>query len=203
VPLTDRHSEIENGIEGSESFDERAMVACIRAGDGKAFDTMVVMYYEPMLRLAVSYLYLRESAEEVVQDVLLAIWQKRAQWQPTGALRLYLFTATRNRAFSQLRHRRVEQRLAQAVASDGDVLAFTPKREAADHVQRTTELDQAIHAAIDALPPRMKETFVLSRHHHMSHEEIARVMGTSIKTVQEQIGRALKVLRGALADWLE
>lgn len=197
-----RHEKNDGAAEGAQSLDERATVAAIRAGDANAFDALVVAHYESLLRLAFSYLGTRESAEEAVQDVFLAIWERRGEWSPHGALRPYLFSATRNRAFTQLRHRRVEHRLADAAASGRDVLPFAPARQSADEAQRGAELDAAIRAAIDRLAPRTREAFVLSRQQHMSHAEIAHVMGTSIKTVQEQIGRALKVLRGELADWL-
>src|SRR5688572_29959919 len=106
-----RHDTDEHTSEESQTLDERATVAGIRAGNANAFDALVVAHYQPLLRLAVNYLGMRETAEEVVQDVFLAIWTRRAQWSPDGALRLYLYSATRNRAFSLLRHRRVEQRV--------------------------------------------------------------------------------------------
>jgi RNA polymerase sigma-70 factor (ECF subfamily) len=65
------------------------------------------------------------------------------------------------------------------------------------------ELDRAIRAAVDRLPPRCREAFQLSREHQLSYEQIAETMGTSVKTVQEQIGRALRALRSSLAEWLQ
>jgi RNA polymerase sigma-70 factor (ECF subfamily) len=192
-------------VDGQSGSGERAMVAGIRSGDASAFDAMVVDHYQALLRLAFSYLGVRESAEEVVQEVFLRIWEQRAQWSPAGSVRPYLFTATRNGAISQLRHGRVEQGLVAAsrAGASPDVLRFTPAREHTDDRQRVAELDAAIRAAIERLSPRMREAFVLSRQQHLSHDEIARVMGTSIKTVQAQIGGALQVLRRDLADWLE
>lgn len=197
-----RHHQTDDGIAQHSAPAVQQTVAAIRAGDPSAFDALVVAHYEPLLRLAFSYLGSRESAEEVVQDVFLRIWEQRAHWSPNGALRPYLFSAVRNGAFSQLRHRRLEHQLAENAASGNDVLAFAPTRENADDQQQTAELNAAIQAAIETLPPRTKEAFVLSRQQHLSHDEIARVMGTSVKTIQEQIGRALKALRIQLADWL-
>lgn len=180
-----------------------ALLERLRAGDTVAFDEMVLAYYEALLRLAVNYLGSRESGEEVVQDVLLNVWRQRAELVAPAGLRMYLFAATRNRAFSRLRHRRVEERLHDQAHIDASTLPFTPRRVETDEHVRTAELEAAIRAAIDQLPPRCREAFVLSRQHHLTHDEIAGVMGTSIKTVQEQIGRALKSLRRALDDWLE
>jgi RNA polymerase sigma-70 factor (ECF subfamily) len=204
MPSINRGSETsQQSADAPESVDDRVIVARIREGDAKAFDAMVVEYYEKLLGLAFIYLRERQSAEEVVQDVFLAIWQHRTRWAPDTSLRLYLYAATRNRAFSRLRHRRLEDRFSRDAAANEDVLSFSSSREDADTGQRTAELSAAIESAIESLPPRMREAFVLSRQAHLTHEEIARVMGTSMKTVQEQIGRALKNLRLALADWLE
>lgn len=190
-------------IDSPEGIDDRVVAARIREGDSKVFDALVVEYYERLLRLAFTYVRERETAEEVVQDVFLAIWQQRARWAPDGGLRIYLYAATRNRSFSWLRHRRLEEGFARDAGANQGVLPFVAAIEEADAAQRTEELDAAIVSAIESFPPRMREAFVLSRQNHLTHEEIARVMGTSIKTVQEQIGRALKTLRIALADWIE
>ncbi len=180
-----------------------ALITRLRAGDTVAFDEIVIAYYETLLRLAMSYLDSRESGEEVVQDILLNIWRQRADLVAPAGLRLYLFAATRNRAISQLRHRRVEQRLHDQVDVRAEALPFVPRQTETDARVRAAELEVAIRTAIDQLPTRCREAFVLSRQHHLTYEEIARVMGTSTKTVQEQMGRALKSLRRALADWLE
>jgi RNA polymerase sigma-70 factor (ECF subfamily) len=179
------------------------LVAAIRHSDSAAFDMLVISHYRTLVSLATTYVGTRENAEEVVQDVFLKIWERRTTWTLSGPLRNYLLAATRNGAISRLRHWRVERQVEQAAAAGVvDQLPFLPAHRDADAGQRAAELRTAIEAAIQGLPPRMREAFVLSRRERLTHAEIAVVMGTSIKTVQEQIGRALRQLHSTLSDWI-
>jgi RNA polymerase sigma-70 factor (ECF subfamily) len=182
---------------------EQDLVAAVRRGDSAAFDMLVIAHYQTLVSLATTYVGTRENAEEIVQDVFLRIWARRTAWTLSGPLRNYLLAATRNGAISQLRHWRVERRMKEAVTiGPPDSLPILPAHRDADAGQRTAELQAAIEAAIRGLPPRMREAFVLSRRQRLTHAEIASVMGTSIKTVQEQIGRALRQLHTTLSDWI-
>ena len=138
-----------------------------------------------------------------MQEVFLKIWERRTTWTLSGPVRNYLLAATRNGAISRLRHWRVERRIEEAVSAGAeDEVPFLPRHRDADAGQRTAELRAAIEAAVHSLPPRMREAFLLSRRERLTHVEIAAVMGTSIKTVQEQIGRALRQLHTTLSDWI-
>ena len=182
---------------------DHQLVAAIRQGDSAAFDMLVIGHYRTLVSLATTYVGTRENAEEVVQDVFLKIWEKRTTWTLSGPVRNYLLAATRNGAISRLRHWRVERRIEEAVtAGAADELPFLPAHRDADAGQRAAELGAAIEAAVHSLPPRMRETFMLSRRERLTHAEIASVMGTSIRTVQEQIGRALRQLHTTLSDWI-
>jgi RNA polymerase sigma-19 factor, ECF subfamily len=182
---------------------EQRLVAAIRQGDSAAFDTLVIGHYRTLVSLATTYVGTRENAEEVVQDVFLRIWERRSTWTLSGPIRNYLLAATRNGAISRLRHWRVERRIEEAVTTRPvDALPFLPAHRDADAGQRAAELRAAIEAAVHGLPPRMREAFILSRRERLTHAEIAAVMGISIKTVQEQIGRALRQLHITLSDWI-
>ena len=182
---------------------EQQLVAAIRRSDSAAFDMLVISHYRTLVSLATRYVGTRENAEEVVQDVFLKIWERRTTWTLSRSLRSYLLAATRNGAISRLRHWRVERRIEEAVTAGAvDEFPFLPAHRDADAGQRAAELRAAIEAAVQRLPPRMREAFVLSRRERLTHAEIASVMGTSIKTVQEQIGRALTQLHSTLSDWI-
>ena len=185
-----------------DSDKELAWARRIRAGDASAFESLFSAYYASLLRFTFGYVKARSVAEELVQDTFFHLWLQRERWEVRETVRAYLYTATRNRALNWLRRRAMEQRWTDN-ADDSTDVAFVPRMERADERAQMTELDAAIHAAIDQLPPRCRETFVLSRQHHLSHEQIADVMGISVKTVQEQMGRALRALRHSLAEWLE
>jgi RNA polymerase sigma-70 factor, ECF subfamily len=181
---------------------ELALAERVRDGDTAAFETLFTAYYEPLLRYAVGYVKSRPAAEEMVQDVFLTCWVQREQWQVEGSVKGYLYAMTRNRALNWLRRGSVERRWAASVERTPGASRLVPRQDPADQATRLAELDRAIRAAVDRLPPRCREAFQLSREHQLSYEQIAETMGTSVKTVQEQIGRALRALRLSLADWV-
>jgi len=131
------------------------------------------------------------EAEELVQDVMFKVWERREHLAMGDELKTYLYRATRNHALNLLRRRRLE-RLWQAML---------PREEpsvAAEEPDDSSELERAVRAAIDALPDRCREVFLLSREHGLSYAAIAATMGISVKTVETQMGRALKALRFSL-----
>lgn len=176
-------------------------VARIRAGDGAAFEAMFRQYYEPLLRFALTYLPVRESAEDLVQDVFYRIWEHRERWAVRTTLAAYLYAAVRNRALDYVRHQLVEQQWEERALLARDVTAATLRVPPVSALAQLElgELDLVIRRAVDRLPERCRQTFLLSRVHGLAYAEIAAVMGTSVKTVKIQMGRALKALRAAVA----
>jgi RNA polymerase sigma-70 factor (ECF subfamily) len=138
-----------------------------------------------------------DVAEELVQDIFLKIWTKREQLTDIDALKTYLFRAARNQALNYLRRGKLERRWAEAQALEGEPATTY----AADDDASGQELTEAVRAAIDRLPPRCREVFLLSRDGGLTYAEIARTLGISVKTVETQMGRGLKALRGVLAKY--
>lgn len=184
---------------------DQEWIARIRAGDPRAFEALFSAHYEPLVRFAYGLLQSRAAAEEVVQEIFLKLWEQRARWEVQRTLRTYLYGATRNGALNALRHADIEQRLAARMDTHSDTASagVMPRMVGADERVRVQELRAAIARAIERLPARCRETFVLSREHQMTYEQIADVMGVSVRTVEEQIGRAIKSLRTSLSPWLE
>jgi RNA polymerase sigma-70 factor (ECF subfamily) len=176
--------------------EERALFARLSAGDEAAFDAVFRAWYAPLVRVAEGVVRERVVAEEVVQDVLLEVWRRREQLGGEESPRAYLIRATRNRALNHVRHLRVQQRGAPYVAMRTE----EPAEAASRLVQ--AELDAALHDAVADLPPRCREVFELSRVHGLSYAEIARALEISVKTVEAQMGKALRTLRERLAPWL-
>jgi RNA polymerase sigma-70 factor (ECF subfamily) len=176
--------------------DERALFARLAAGDEDAFDAIFRVWYAPLVRIAEGIVRERAVAEEVVPDVLREVWRRRERLGSEEAPRAYLIRSARNRALNHVRHLRVEQRGAPKAAGP----AVTGPMGAARLVE--AELEAAMHAAVGALPPRCREVFELSRVHGLSYADIGRSLEISIKTVEAQMGKALRLLRERLAPWL-
>ncbi len=178
-------------------MDDRALLERLRGSDGAeaAFDTIFRTWYAPLVRAAEAMLRDRAAAEEVVQDMMLALWRRRETLEVDESLRAYLYRATRNRALNHLRRQRVEQR---GEPYAGDRTATAP---IADSALGERELADAIREAVTSLPPRCREVFELSRAHGLTYAEIAKTLEISVKTVEVQMGKALRVLRERLAAW--
>jgi RNA polymerase sigma-70 factor (ECF subfamily) len=175
---------------------DRALLGRLRAGDAAAFDAIFRGRYAVLVGVAERMLRDRAVAEEVVQDVLLNLWRRREALGPDEALGPYLVRATRNRALNHLRHLHVERRDAVHAAGPTAAPAAGAGRAVA------SELAAAAAAAVADLPPRCREVFALSRGRGLSYAEIAEALDISVKTVEAQMGRALRTLRERLAPWL-
>ena len=174
--------------------DLQALTRRIREGDAAAFEILFRAHYAELCSFVRVQIGSVEIAEELVQDVLLRVWNGRAHLDPTQSLRPYLYRAARNHVLNYLKRRRVETRSLQDVAA-----LPTPGLAATDEAVRTRELSVAIERALASLPERCRLIFTMSRDNGMSYAAIADVLGISQKTVETQMGRALKSLRASLA----
>jgi RNA polymerase sigma-19 factor, ECF subfamily len=167
----------------------------LREGIEEAFDAIFRAYYADLVGFAQSMLRDRTGAEDAAQDVMLELWRRRKNIVLETSLRAYLLQATRNRALNQIRHRHVVARV------DPENLAAAPAPPA-DRRAMEGELEGVVRRAIGELPDRCREVFKLSRFHGLTYAEIARTLDISVKTVEAQMGKALRTLRHQLAPWL-
>jgi RNA polymerase sigma-70 factor, ECF subfamily len=177
-------------------MDDRELLERVRAGDEAAYDTVFRTWYPPLVRVAGALLKDSDAAEEVVQDVMVELWRRRHVMDADTTLRAYLLRAVRNRSLNHLRHLKVRR------DTTSDVEALYDEPIAADQPVVANELSEAVKVALDGLPPRCREVFDLSRVHGLKYAEIAESLGISQKTVEAQMGKALRILRERLAQWL-
>ena len=167
----------------------------LRAGEQDAYESIFRTYYAQLVAAAEYMVRDRAEAEDVVQDVMVELWRRRENIEVATSLKAYLYRAVRNRALNQLRHQKVAPRAEPEAA---DRIAGSP----ADRDFETREINMAVRKAVAGLPDRCREVFELSRIQGLSYGEIAKVMEISIKTVEAQMGKALRVLREELASYL-
>jgi RNA polymerase sigma-70 factor (ECF subfamily) len=186
----------------SASMDpERELVARIRAGDVAAFRELYDELAPGLLRFALTQLHSRELAEELVQDLFLNVWKYRQGWVPTRSLKAYLFGALRNGISSYRRTRASRHELRQTTDDTSMALDALPCALRADDRLNEADLMDALDRAVDALPRRCRETFLLVRQQQLSYLEAADVLGVSVKAVEMNMVRAFAALRQQLADW--
>ena len=176
--------------------DDRDLLARLRGGDHAAFDEIFRQWYEPVVRSANRVLHDPGVAEELSQDVFLEFWRRRDTLAPDSSIAAYLMQAVRNRALNHLRHLAVQKKSVVYVE------ALSEPAEHADVAVQRGEVETAIAVAIAELPPRTREVFVMSRERGLRYSEIAEELGISVKAVEANMSRALRILRERLAPFL-
>ncbi|MCF6406837.1 RNA polymerase sigma-70 factor [Chitinophaga filiformis] len=169
---------------------DRELVVMLQAGDNAAFTELYNRYKKPLIIHGYKKTGDLEDAKEIVQEVFSTLWSQREQLPPIQQVSAYLYTMVRNKVLNYIEHKQVEARYAlnfQNFIDEG--------HNASDIQMREKELQQMIDKEIAALPPKMREVFILSRKEHLSHKEIAERLNISEFTVKNHIKAALKILR--------
>jgi RNA polymerase sigma-70 factor, ECF subfamily len=178
-----------------ESPEEAALTAAIREGDHRAFRRFFERHHAGLLR----YLDRRGVSDEVADDLAQAafvyLWEHRAALDPARSARAYLYRIAHTRA---LNHFRDTARLVRDVPEDGPSAPTAPASDAAEAAM----LQEALAAAVAALPERRRAVFELCFGQGLSHKEAAEALGLSPKTIEHQMGYALKTLRARLERFL-
>ena len=175
---------------------ESEWIVKIQAGDKLAFELLFNFYCQRLIHFARRYVNDVQIAENIVQEVFVSVWNKREKLNPSRKIKSYLFTAVKNEALNELRHREVEIR-------SGDKLINLIERDIDPEQEfAANEINKEIHKAINELPEKCREIFTMNRFDGLKYAEIAEILNISIKTVETQMGRALKKLRGRLKQFL-
>ena len=171
------------------------LLSALKASEKKAFDKLFRKYY-PMLCAYCHRFVDLEDAEEIVQDVMLWLWENRETLIIETSLSQYLFKMIYRRALNRIARQDVKHR--------ADTHFFEEMHEMLQNADfyQVEELTHRINKAIAALPPSYREAFVMHRFREMSYKEIAATLEVSPKTVDYRIQQALKQLRTDLKDYL-
>ncbi len=172
------------------SIKDETLFAQMKMQDAKAFELLFKRHYKPLCRRVNTMLNDEEATEDVVQALFIKIWESRETIQTPDSVAAYLFTAARNRALNYIK--------SQARKSSNEVPLTNLHDEADNRMEEqmdAKELQKALYTAIDSLPEKRREVFVLSRFEGKSYKEIAEIMQISVKTVEAQMGKALSTLR--------
>lgn len=176
---------------------EALLVQQMKDGNKAAFEKLFHEHYQMLCRFGYRWVQDAEQVEEIVQEIFVGLWEKRETLTITGSFKSYLFSAIRNACLNHIKHLNVRaehQTYVQATAN--------PNLNSVDQQVQASELARAIADAVEELPERCKAVFKLSREEGKKYAEIAEELDISIKTVENQMGKALKMLRERLKDYL-
>ena len=174
---------------------DTSLLTAMQNGDRSAFDMLFQKYYSVLC--AYCYRFVRlEDAEEIVQDVMLWLWENRERPIIEYSLKQYLFKAVYHRCMTRIVQNEVKQRADTAYHE-----RMSAMLQDVD-IYQINELSRHIQKAINELPPAYKEAFNMHRFRNLSYKEAAELLNVSPKTVDYRIQQALKILRVKLKDYL-
>lgn len=169
----------------------------LQLDDKAALKELFEAHYRPVCAAIHRFVGERGMTEDLAQQVFIRFWEKRHQIEISTSPGAYLHRMAVNEALAWLRSKKNQQ--------PEEITHATPFNPQADgeEVFLQHELNEQIHLAIETLPPRCRAVFQLSRFEELSYQEIADRMEISVKTVEHQMGKALRVLREQLQPYLK
>jgi len=171
------------------------IVRRIREGDTGQFESLFRSSYVSLVRYAKTLLRDHDTAEEIVQDLFFRLWKDKEKLQIESSLNGYLFRAVHNRCLHHIDHKRVIEKYAREAA-----LNEQENNENPVDILNYSELQARIARIIERLPEKCGRIFCMNRFEGLKYSEIADKLSISVKTVEANMGRALKEFRKALAE---
>lgn len=175
--------------------EEKQVITQVVTGDLNTFEMVFRDYYKPLVRYGSTFLKDPDEAEDIVQQVFVSLWEKRAQLDIHTSIRAVLYKAVQNACLNKIKHLKVRHAYAE------DFKAVSVHEDAADPVQ-VNELNERIQMAVNHMPEQCGRIFRMSRFEQLRYQEIADQLGLSVKTIENQMGKALKIVREELKDYL-
>jgi RNA polymerase sigma-70 factor (ECF subfamily) len=171
------------------------IIGRIRKGDIKEFELLFRSSYASLVKYAKTLIKDHDTAEEIVQDLFFRLWQNKENINIESSLNGYLFRSVHNSCLHYIEHMKVVERHEQEmsfVQNDGS--------ESPAEILQYKELQSKIARTIEKLPERCGQIFCMNRFEGLKYSEIAEKLAVSIKTVEANMGKALKEFRKALAE---
>ena len=181
----------------SMEANETTVIQLLSERNEKAFEQVFKSNYKNLHAYACTIVKDDVMAEEMVQNVFYKIWEKTAQLSISGSVAAYLYRAVYNESLNYLKHQKVK-------AAYQNYSAYQMKNTADSASKKVLykELAEKLHHALNELPEQCRTVFQLSRFEELRYREIAAQLNISVKTVENHMGKALKLLRLKLIDFL-
>ncbi len=173
---------------GNKHSEDKKLIKRIAQGNKQAFEQLFRLYYPALVVYAQKFMINRDVSENIVQDLFVDLWEKRQKLK-INMPSAYLYRSVKNRCINELKNKKYFTDL------DKESLLFVEEDEEFD-----PELIVLVQNTIAKLPKQRQRIFIMSRYEGLKYKEIADKLGLSIKTVEAQMGKALKFLRKNLKE---
>lgn len=168
----------------------KSLVKQLKKGNEKAYNSLVKTYYNELCIYVTNLSQDRFKSEDIVQNVIIRIWEQREKLNPDFSIKSLLYKSVYNEFIDQYR-RDIAVTALEKKYIEG-LNTFYEKKEGENELER---LITVVKNEIELLPPRCKETFLLSKQEGLTYVEIAGHLKVSIKTVESQMNRAFSIIR--------
>jgi len=176
----------------------------LKKDDQNAFKEIFYIYYHRLVNYAKSYVFDKQIAEDIIQDIFFNIWIKRKELEINISLSAYLYRAVHNRCIQYLRQKYINENVFDPENSlklkEAEILYQLYSNFSFSEIE-FNEMEKIIKNTYNSLPQKTREVFDLSREHNLTYQEIAETLNMNIKTIEYHISRALKAFREALNDY--
>lgn len=170
-------------------------VACRR--DEPSYKTLFLHFHKPLLELAYSFVHSRETAEELVCDVLMKVWTMKEALLKINNLKFYLYQSVRNSSLNELKKNKKHSGLdIEDLTMQPDESLYNP-----EELLIKDELNYRITSAINELPPKCKQVYKLVREEGFTYKEVAQLLDISTNTVDRHLNNALHKLMHAVKEY--
>lgn len=180
-----------------QQLNDKDLLDLLRRDREKAIELLFVRYYSFLCKVIIKIIPDENLVEDLAQEVFFELWRKKEVLHINTSLKAYLRRAGMNKALNYIRDQKIKW-------NGSEENLQIPSREAgAGQIIEASELEAMINSAIDELPEKCRLVFVLSRFEDLTYKEIAARLDISVKTVENQISKALKQLRHKLEPYLK
>jgi RNA polymerase sigma-70 factor (family 1) len=176
---------------------EKLLLKNIKKNDKASFSIVFTQYYKDLVTFSFGIVHNINTAEEIVQDVFIKLWENRASLIIDRSLKSYLLKSVQNHSLNWLQHVKVQSRFT-AYILDHQLLS---NNETENYILHS-ELEQNLQEALNKIPPEYAQAFKMNRFENLSYPEIAQKLGVSTRTIEVRISKALSFLRIELREFM-
>ena len=175
---------------------EKVLISKLKTGDSSAFSDIFTAYYKDLVMFGARFTKDLNSAEEIVQDTFVKIWEEHESINVSVSLKSYLLKIVQNKCINWCRHKKIMQAHSSFVKESPPQFDYDT-----DSYILYSELQEKIDAALDKLPKEISDAFRMNRYKGLKYHEISEIQHTSVRTIEVRIGKALNMLRNHLKEY--
>jgi RNA polymerase sigma-70 factor, ECF subfamily len=183
-------------VKSTPSVLEREMVSNLRVGDISAFTNIFTAYYKDLVIFATRFTKDRNSAEEIVQDTFVHLWEEHDTINISTSLKSYLLKTINNKCIDWYRHKKVIKEHTDFILETSIYYEFDT-----ENYVLHSELEGKIEEALALLPDEISQVFRMNRFKGLKYQEISELLGVSVRTIEVRIGKTLNLLRTHLKEY--